>query len=446
MTPGIRSRASPTAHNTAIPQIVSLRSVAFRTVQLVSRPFLTFFAVLTAALLAPAGAFAVQPPAPAPDLSAPLLRAAPTAPTTLPTLWGCHPDKLPNPCLDDGETTVLSSTQLQPRKVERVEPAPPKDTPPIDCFYVYGTITAAGGTNAPRHTERALEDLWRWQPARLSRTCRVFAPIYRQVTPVVGIGGSMATGQTRTSAAMNVGYSDLLGAWRDYLAHDNHGRGVLFVGHSQGTAMLVRLLQLEVDRVEAIRQRTVGALLIGGNVTVKRGQRLGGNFAYLPTCSQPGEYGCVVAYSTFTSPPGGTALFGRVSALSRAFGAPFTGNIVPACTNPAELSGDGGVVRPVLRGQPPSGGEGETEATFWNGKRPKADTAWVIPGDHFTARCRVTPHTAALMIQRGANSQLPATAPWADWGLHAREVQLTMGNLERIAQLQSAAWLADHPS
>ncbi len=411
-----------------------------------SRPVPLLLAVLAAAFLAPASALAVQPAAPEPDLTAPFLRAAATPPTTLPTNWACHPDQTPNPCLDDGETTVLRSTQLQPRVVDRVEPAPDKTTPPVDCFYVYPTVTAAGGTNAPRHTERALEDLLRWQAPRLARTCRMFAPIYRQVTSVVGIGGSMATGQTRTSAAINLAYSDVLGAWRDYLAHDNGGRGVIFLGHSQGTAMLVRLMEREVDRNAEMRRRLVGAFLLGGNFTVKEGKRLGGNFAYVPTCSQPAEYRCVVAYSAFGAAPGGTSIFGRIGPISKAFGAPYGKPYVPACTNPADLSGDAGVVRPVLRGAPPSGAEGDTDAQFWNKKRPKAPTAWVIPGDRFTARCRNTPTTATLMIQRGPSTLLPVAVPWADWGLHAREVQLTMGNLERIAQLQSTAWLADHPS
>ncbi|MBJ7471285.1 MAG: DUF3089 domain-containing protein, partial [Solirubrobacteraceae bacterium] len=325
-----------------------------------------------AALLAafPGAARAAQPPAPEPDLTAPLLRAAPTPPTTLPTLWACHPDRVPNPCTDDGPTTVLRSAQLQPRKVERIEPVPvPGEQPPIDCFYAYPTVTTAPGTNARRAMERSLDALLRWQVARFSRVCRVFAPIHRQVTPIVGIGGSMARGETVTSPAQNLAFSDLLGAWRDYMANDNRGRGVLFIGHSQGSALLTRLIERDVDRSAAARKQLVGAFLIGGNIAVKPGKRLGGTFAYLPTCSQPGEYGCVVAYSIFGSPPGGTALFGRLSAISRAFGSVWNSDYQPACTNPAELAGDDRL-RPILRSVRPPGSEGDTDLRFWNYVRP----------------------------------------------------------------------------
>ena len=38
-------------------------------------------------------------------------------------------------------------------------------------------------------------------------------------------------------------YADVLDAWREYLARDNRGRGVVLLGHSQGTRMLRQLLR-----------------------------------------------------------------------------------------------------------------------------------------------------------------------------------------------------------
>ena len=64
----------------------------------------------------------------------------------------------------------------------------------------------------------------------------------------------------------------MLSAFRDYLAHYNDGRGIVFIGHSQGAVILIRLLQQEVDRTPALRNRLVSALLMGGNVTVPKGQ------------------------------------------------------------------------------------------------------------------------------------------------------------------------------
>ena len=115
---------------------------------------------------------------------------------------------------------------------------------------------------------------------------------------------------------------------------------------------MIRLMEREFDRNAEMRKKLVGSFLVGGNFAVKPGKRVGGTFAYIPTCSQPGEYGCVVTYSAFTSPPGGTALFGRIGPLNKAFGGPYGSTYAPACTNPAELAGQGNALKPVLRGAP----------------------------------------------------------------------------------------------
>ena len=64
----------------------------------------------------------------------------------------------------------------------------------------------------------------------------------------------------------------MLGAWREYLARDNRGRGVVLIGHSQGTRMLRRLIREEIDPSPAARGRLVSAMLLGGNVIVRRGE------------------------------------------------------------------------------------------------------------------------------------------------------------------------------
>lgn len=430
-----------------------------RTVSLVSqRPFLrslasrlaiVFLTVGVAAVSAPAGR-AAQPSPPAPDLSSPPLRVTPVAPTTLPTLWACHPGRTPNLCDDaDGPTTVLSSGAFQKRTVARVDPEPPAGpTPPVDCFYVYPSVSSVVGVSAPRRLDRDVIAVIQGQAAPFRRACRVFAPVYRQLTALYGIGGAMARGVDTQTREMNIAYSDLLGAWRDYLAHDNHGRGVVFIGHSQGSAMLIRLLKEEVDRNAERRAQLVGALLPGANVTVRRGQRNGGMFAYLPTCEAVGEYGCVVGYSAFSSPPSNrTAMFARISPLNKAFGGPLGHAFTVACTNPTILSGDDGRLRPLLRGKPAPGTNGDSEVGAWGWHRPTAATPWVVPGDRFTASCRPTETTNALMVRRASQASAALLGfPWNDWGLHTGEMGLTLGNLVRIVERQGAAWVADHPA
>ena len=41
---------------------------------------------------------------------------------------------------------------------------------------------------------------------------------------------------------LTIGYDDVVDAWNYYLAHENHGRGVVLVGHSQGSGVLTGLI------------------------------------------------------------------------------------------------------------------------------------------------------------------------------------------------------------
>ena len=80
------------------------------------------------------------------------------------------------------------------------------------------------------------------------------------------------------------GYADVREAWRTYLRKYNHGRGVIFVSHSQGSFVLRKLIAEEVDGKPAVRKRMLSALLLGGNVTVKKGSDRGGDFKHIRAC------------------------------------------------------------------------------------------------------------------------------------------------------------------
>ena len=42
-------------------------------------------------------------------------------------------------------------------------------------------------------------------------------------------------------------YDDVRDAWNYYLKHDNKGRGVVLVAHSQGSFILIDLIKREID-------------------------------------------------------------------------------------------------------------------------------------------------------------------------------------------------------
>ncbi|MGH9059018.1 MAG: DUF3089 domain-containing protein, partial [Acidimicrobiales bacterium] len=205
----------------------------------------------------------------------------------------------------------------------------------FDCFYVYPTVSTQHSDNSNLNVQRAEVAAAKAQASRFSPVCRVWAPMYRQRTEaslLKGLGGD--------PHADDVAYDSLLSAWRDYLAHDSQGRPIVFIGHSQGAAMLIRLLASEVDPDPALRARTVVAILAGGNVSVPVGKSVGSTFHHLPLCTATAETGCVIAYSSFPSQPPADSDFGRPGqGVSLQSGQTATAGVQVACVNPAALGG-----------------------------------------------------------------------------------------------------------
>ena len=129
----------------------------------------------------------------------------------------------------------------------------------------------------------------------------MWAPMYKQVTLVGILGG------TTDPKAAATAYASAKAAFDDYIKHDNHGRGFVLIGHSQGSFVLKQLIADEIDKKPALRKRMVSALLLGGNVTDKA-------YKHVRPCSKAGQTGCVVAWSMFHDPPPADSLFGRTTA------------------------------------------------------------------------------------------------------------------------------------
>ncbi|MEV0248446.1 DUF3089 domain-containing protein [Nocardia sp. NPDC050712] len=273
---------------------------------------------------------------------APVPAAAAPGPATT---WLCAPELEGDPCDLPSDTTDLASGAVT------VPAQPPESDKQVDCFYVYPTVSDQVALSADRVAAPEVQSIARYQAARFSNVCRVFAPVYRQV-PLLG----MPVGLTVANQLLDVGYADVLAAWNDYLARDNGGRPVVFLSHSQGTLMLRKLLREQIDPNPEQRARLAGALLLGGNVTTAVGSTTGGDFANIPVCTGQGEFGCVAAYSTDLI--GLPSLFGNseLDLLSHAAGLPNGPGYRVACTDPAVLSGDSGPVGVTVPSDPYSFG------------------------------------------------------------------------------------------
>ena len=317
------------------------------------------------------------------------------------TLWLCFPGRTADPCSGSLTTTVIRANGS--KTVET--PARPAN-PPIDCFYVYPTVTNEEQGNAPLQIGLPQVFVAQAQAAPFSQVCKVYAPLYRQITN---------PGLTNRSLHANPyeAYGDVLAAWRSYLAHDNHGRGVVLIGHSQGAYVLKHLVKTEIDRAPAERRLLVSAILLGGQVLGANGSADAGDFTHVPPCASASSIGCVIAYSSFgTKPPPG-AMFGRDAS-------PKTHVL---CVNPASPGSTATeAVTPLFPTALMSlvGAAGNVNAS----------TPWVAFPDLYTARCERSGTASWLQITRIAHpGRYPAPSVAARCSDPAGDCTLTDVNI-----------------
>ena len=101
--------------------------------------------------------------------------------------------------------------------------------PKIDCFYVYPTVSDQTTTLANLQIDPEQRSIALYQAARYSQYCRVFAPMYRQVTVPALLAGQPGDAGCSSRCPLN----DVVNAFRTYLKKYNHGRAFVLIGHSR---------------------------------------------------------------------------------------------------------------------------------------------------------------------------------------------------------------------
>jgi hypothetical protein len=337
------------------------------------------------------------------------------------TVWLCRPGQADDPCTAPLQTTVVPATGA--RTVQN----PAANTgSAFDCFYVYPTVSTQKSDNSDLTVQPAEVAAAVAQASQFSQACRVWAPTYRQRTET-----SLLKGLGADPAADGVAYNSLLSAWSDYLAHDNDGRPIIFIGHSQGAAMLIRLLGSQVDPNPALRARTVVAILAGGNVTVPTGMTVGSTFHNLPICTATAQTGCVIAYSSFPSQPPKNSNFGRPGqGVSLQSGQTATAGLQVACVNPAAMGGGSANLDswfPSATSTPPP---------------PPVTTPWLTYPDLYSATCQSVDGATWLQVNTLATAGRPVIAEklGPTWGYHLDDINLALGNLVDDVTAEEAAY------
>ena len=110
-----------------------------------------------------------------------------------PDAWLCRPGRTDDACAIDLTTTVIKADGTLSREQWAADPKAP-----IDCFYVYPTVSMDASPNSDMTAGAEERNVIRQQFARFASQCRPFAPMYRQVT-LSGLRAVLAGGPRRPS-------------------------------------------------------------------------------------------------------------------------------------------------------------------------------------------------------------------------------------------------------
>lgn len=370
-----------------------------------------------AACMALSGAACAQPSPPGPQPKNDYAKEA---------AWLCRPGRA-DACAQDQTATIVAAdgtTRLEAFKADAKAP--------VDCFYVYPTVSTDPGGNSDMSIDPAETIVAEQQFARFGQACRTFAPMYRQVTLA-------ALRRVMTGLASNgdeaLAYGDVRDAWNAYLARDNGGRGVVLIGHSQGARLLLKLLKEEIDGKPAQKQ-LVSALILGMTTPIDPATDAYGS---IKMCRAAGQTGCIVSYVSFRagSPPPDSSFFGKAGADgTRA-----------ACVNPAALAGGVAPMRGYYAERMIAGAPRKID---WV-KGKAVETPFVALPGLVSAECRTHGAFDYLAVSVAGDPADPRVddipgdllvmgAPLKAWGLHLVDVNLAMGDLVALVEAQGKAW------
>jgi len=305
----------------------------------------------------------------------------------------------------------------------------PASHPGIDCFYVYPAISGQFTPNSNLDIEPQETAIAELEASPFSQDCRVFAPMYREVT--------VDYLSIRTAQEVEIAYTSVLSAWRDYLAHYNDGRGVVLIAQSEGAQELDLLIANSINNDPSVRRLMVSAILTGWNLTI--GSNGSGPFSKIGACASASQTGCVVAYNAFSQPPPSNSYFGFPNPSVRDGVAQHE-----QCTNPAALAGGSETLTSLYRTQLPTQkvAGGVTDGIL--GSIPSTSTPWIEFADQYSAAC-VDSNGATVLLVTPMNNATTLTAfPDAQWGLHVDDPNLALGNLVGLVQCEATAYMEAH--
>ena len=141
----------------------------------------------------------------------------------------------------------------------------------VDVFLICPTVDTRSETNSFDLNDKlkgkfvsALD----MEKGIYEETGRLYSPYYRQMSM-----NAYKLPVSEREKALEVAYGDVSAAFRWYLENENHGRGLILAGFSQGSQMCLELLKEyyggEGAEVRALRESLIAVYAIGWSVTEK---------------------------------------------------------------------------------------------------------------------------------------------------------------------------------
>jgi hypothetical protein len=346
--------------------------------------------------------------------------------------WACRPDISPNECERD-----IDATEVKPDGTFELHEREPAADPAFDCFYVYPTVWVARSAQMTDFSDSGVslvDDPLLSQAAPFASLCRVYAPLYRQA----GLTLTAYPADADKARALQ----DVRDAFDYYLKHDNRGRKFVLLGHSQGAFLLTSMISRDIDPNPELRAKMISALLLGAQPYAAPGERVGGSFQNIPSCVEPGETGCVIAYNSFAAeaPPTSTSALGHVTTVFANEEIDPSGQVF--CTEPAALAGHAGDYYASYFAQ-------RTNNALLGAPMPVAgvDTPFVLYRDLFRGECMQANGSSYLAISAdpkpGDTRMLPtyrnSTLEAIGFGTHYMDYNIALDDLLEAVRLQAVA-------
>ena len=350
--------------------------------------------------------------------------------------WLCLPGRN-DACSGDWSATIINADGSA-----TYESFTPNPDAPFDCFYVYPTVSTDLSGNSDWDVDIQENGVAQIQLARFGGVCKLYAPVYRQITLT-----ALASDRTSFKLSRDVAMADadVKAAWDYYLENYNEGRGVVLLGHSQGSYRLGTLIQQHIEGKD-IQPQIIGAHILGANIPVTKGEKTGGAFEHFPRCTARDEVGCFTNIVSFreTAPPPAGGSFGFAKNDAEEI----------ACVNPAAPGGSKVVLdaivpsRKLLADRTASA----KNTIQWSEQHPSVDTHFVrVPG-LVSGECVETDGASYFAVTVNADPSDPRTDEIAgdliidgelypDWGLHLIDMNLVLGDLVEMVRLQGEAYL-----